>query len=171
MIERPKMDASPLRNSSRSDTFTTSWGKAKSGFHGHGRPFSKCRRILAQKWLWKGKLFSPVGASIRGLGAGSPLGGGWKEAGFPLVEGMRSAYVARVSIGGKVNSLEVRSETWDTGLAGPGEFGSTTTHSNVQLGAGRPERFCPNCSAELKEQRCKLSCPQCGFYLSCSDFY
>jgi len=37
--------------------------------------------------------------------------------------------------------------------------------------AGHPERFCPNCSAELKEHRCKLSCPVCGFYLSCSDFY
>jgi Zn finger protein HypA/HybF involved in hydrogenase expression len=32
-------------------------------------------------------------------------------------------------------------------------------------------RFCPNCSAELQEIRCKLNCPQCGFYLSCSDFY
>jgi len=34
-----------------------------------------------------------------------------------------------------------------------------------------PASFCPNCSAQLKEHRCKLSCPRCGFYLSCSDFY
>jgi NADH pyrophosphatase NudC (nudix superfamily) len=37
--------------------------------------------------------------------------------------------------------------------------------------AGHPERFCPNCSAELNERGCKLSCRQCGFYLSCSDFH
>jgi hypothetical protein len=32
-------------------------------------------------------------------------------------------------------------------------------------------RVCPNCSAELQEVRCKLSCPRCGFFLSCSDYY
>lgn len=32
-------------------------------------------------------------------------------------------------------------------------------------------RVCPNCSAELQEVRCKLSCPSCGFFLSCSDYY
>jgi hypothetical protein len=32
-------------------------------------------------------------------------------------------------------------------------------------------RTCPNCSATLEESRCKLLCPRCHYYMSCSDYY
>lgn len=34
-------------------------------------------------------------------------------------------------------------------------------------------RTCPNCGAPLGERKCKLYCEnrQCGYYLSCADYY
>ncbi len=31
--------------------------------------------------------------------------------------------------------------------------------------------FCPQCEVELVGNHCKLICPRCGYYMSCSDYY
>lgn len=31
--------------------------------------------------------------------------------------------------------------------------------------------YCPVCNSRLQEQRCKLACPRCGYYMSCADYY
>lgn len=45
--------------------------------------------------------------------------------------------------------------------------------------AGKPKEqvpegsssYCPVCSQRLQSHRCKLLCPVCGYYMSCSDYY
>jgi hypothetical protein len=31
--------------------------------------------------------------------------------------------------------------------------------------------YCPVCSRRLSERKCKLFCEQCGYYMSCADYY
>jgi len=31
--------------------------------------------------------------------------------------------------------------------------------------------YCPLCGVELIANHCKLMCPRCGYYMSCSDYY
>jgi hypothetical protein len=40
----------------------------------------------------------------------------------------------------------------------------------VPLGADA-SLYCPVCSQRLESRRCKLICPECGYYMSCADYY
>lgn len=33
-----------------------------------------------------------------------------------------------------------------------------------------PWRWCPRCGHELHNEKCKLRCPRCHYFMSCSDF-
>jgi hypothetical protein len=33
-----------------------------------------------------------------------------------------------------------------------------------------PNQFCPVCSSRLISQKCKMICPRCGYFMSCSEF-
>ncbi|MCC7339518.1 MAG: hypothetical protein IT170_00405 [Bryobacterales bacterium] len=33
-----------------------------------------------------------------------------------------------------------------------------------------PMLHCPVCSRKLLARKCKLYCPQCGYYMSCADY-
>jgi hypothetical protein len=61
---------------------------------------------------------------------------------------------------------------WETKLQPPPKIPpSGPLRKQTAKAAADPGMACPNCSAHLQDRGCKLKCPQCGFYLSCSDFY
>jgi len=33
-----------------------------------------------------------------------------------------------------------------------------------------PMLYCPNCARQLEPRSCKLRCPDCGYFMSCSDY-
>jgi hypothetical protein len=37
--------------------------------------------------------------------------------------------------------------------------------------AVEPMLYCPVCSTHLASLKCKLICMQCGYYMSCADYY
>jgi hypothetical protein len=49
--------------------------------------------------------------------------------------------------------------------------GNAAPSSREEAASAVALEYCPNCSAKLVGQSCKLKCPRCGYFLSCSDYY
>ncbi|MBM3901182.1 MAG: hypothetical protein FJ379_03680 [Verrucomicrobia bacterium] len=48
----------------------------------------------------------------------------------------------------------------------PGPAGSVSSSDTP----GEHWRWCPRCGHELHNEKCKLRCPRCHYFMSCSDF-
>jgi hypothetical protein len=49
--------------------------------------------------------------------------------------------------------------------------GSSTSERTQKASEQEPMLYCPVCSRRLTERKCKLFCEQCGYYMSCADYY
>jgi NADH pyrophosphatase NudC (nudix superfamily) len=49
-------------------------------------------------------------------------------------------------------------------------LGAATARPSGAVVNGEYWRWCPQCGHELHNEKCKLLCPRCHYFMSCSDF-
>ena len=54
--------------------------------------------------------------------------------------------------------------------ARPAEKSTTGQQPDSGEVDGEYWRWCPRCGHELHNEKCKLTCPRCFYFMSCSDF-
>jgi hypothetical protein len=55
-------------------------------------------------------------------------------------------------------------------------YNNASSEPEPQVSASEPSEsepmlYCPVCSMKLESRKCKLFCRQCGYYMSCADYY
>ena len=53
--------------------------------------------------------------------------------------------------------------------SGPKDSPDLSTECAIEA-ENEPWRWCPRCGHELHNEKCKLRCPRCHYFMSCSDF-
>jgi Zn finger protein HypA/HybF involved in hydrogenase expression len=51
------------------------------------------------------------------------------------------------------------------------EAAEATTSESAAIETTEAMLYCPVCNTRLTSRKCKLLCEQCGYFMSCADYY
>ena len=75
--------------------------------------------------------------------------------------------LASVNQCGKIQAVPIETEANPHNSV---EVAATECGLNHVEPSGEPWRWCLRCGHELRNEKCKLRCPRCHYFMSCSDF-
>ena len=56
-------------------------------------------------------------------------------------------------------------------VASNSQAGAQQPQTPAEASGDEPMLYCPVCSQRLQSHRCKMICEQCGYFMSCADYY